>query len=307
MPKPPPLAVLAFLTIVLVNACGGSGGGQVSTPLPKSAVRVTKPSTTPTPDPNATVTAKAIWADARAQDQINGTCFNSVNKDPNSQRFCTEQLMQSLGASPEAIAFFDIAGYWVTSLLDSPTQIKAGFIVKPGDTTPIPRLAFFNGQPRLQTENDLRNAALPAPAQDGAAPFKNDPAYPALLEAAKRKFSNADDPLDLRHFDNAELESANILSRGVQEFVIQVGVHNFCEACGVGVAARYAFDFDVASNFSGARLLGLCQGRQVTENVEGFGKVTVHDFSGIAAGKAGVSEPYLLTVPSLPQCRPHSG
>jgi len=30
------------------------------------------------------------------------------------------------------------------------------------------------------------------------------------------------------HYDTTELESARILASGVQEFVVQVGVHNFC-------------------------------------------------------------------------------
>ena len=301
-------ALLFAVAALALVACGGSGGtDQGATPAPKATTRVTRPSASPTPDPNAAVSAKVAWNDAKAQAQIGDTCFNSVNKDPNSQRFCVEQLMQSMGASQDAISFYDTAGYWVTSLVESQSQVKAGFIIKPGDSKGIPRLAFFNSQPRFQTELDLRNTALPDASQDGAAPFRADPSYPALLDAAKRKFANGDDPLKLMHFDNAMVESANIISRGVQEFVIQVGIHNFCDSCGVGVAARYAFDFDVANNFAGAKLLGLCQGRTATQTIEGFGKVPLHDFSGVAAGKAGVSEPYLLTVSSLSQCPAHVG
>jgi hypothetical protein len=45
----------------------------------------------------------------------------------------------------------------------------------------------------------------------------------------------------------------------------------------------------------------------VTDNVQGIGSITYHEFSGIKRnpGGAGVSEPYLITVPGLETCPGH--
>jgi hypothetical protein len=44
-------------------------------------------------------------------------------------------------------------------------------------------------------------------------------------------------------------------------------------------------DFDADGKPTSAKLLDLCQARLVTDDIQGIGKVTYHEFSGIQAGK----------------------
>jgi hypothetical protein len=154
-------------------------------------------------------------------------------------------------------------------------------------------------------EADIFAARFAGIETDHQLPFRDAPDYPAVLAAAKLKFRTADDPLDLRHYDSAEVESAASGS-GSPQFVVQIGLHNFCKSCGVGIAARYSFDFDQQGKSTGVKLLGLCQGREITQDIAGMGLATFHEFSGLVPQKPrGFSEPYLLLVPGLKECPAH--
>ena len=228
-------------------------------------------------------------------------------RQPEGQRQCVGEFMRSSGAAQEAVDFFTLSGTWLVAFITGPGKIDAGLTQAPGMTTTAPQLVFLNGDPRSQAEQDLFNRAFPQNPKDGTSPFKNDPMFPALFAAAEKKFLNADDPFDLQLFDDNLLESFSALGRGGEEFVVEAGIHNFCHDCGIGVAARFVFDFDANGHLTTIRLQGLCQGRQVTEDVAGIGRITFHDFSGIKVqpGGTGVSEPYRVTVPELAGCPNH--
>jgi len=212
--------------------------------------------------------------------------------------------MQKEGAGPEVIEFYDNTGQWLLGFADSPGKLKAGLVYAPGAESPIPQIGFLRGTPNVQRALDLITESFPS-STGSFRPFQSDPMYPIVLAAAERKFRNADDPLDLKHFDIAEVEASSPPSPSGQQFIVQVGIHNFCLACGVGIAERYALEFDAEGKFVTAKLAGMCQGRQVTQDVQGIGKASFHDFSGVKSGRSGITEPYLLEVPGLMECPPH--
>jgi hypothetical protein len=212
--------------------------------------------------------------------------------------------MQKEGAGAEVIEFYDNTGQWLLGFTDGPGKLKAGLVIAPGAESPIPQIGFLRGTPNVQQALDLITDSFPS-GTGSFRPFQTDPMYPMVLAAAERKFRTADDPLDLKHFDIAEVEASAPSPSGGQQFVVQVGIHNFCLACGVGIAARYTLEFDAEGKFVAAKLAGMCQGRQVTQDVQGIGRATFHDFSGVKPGRSGVTEPYLLEVPGLPTCPEH--
>ena len=71
-------------------------------------------------------------------------------------------------------------------------------------------------------------------------------------------------------------------------------------------AARIAIDTDASGAISSTKLLGLCQAALLTQDVLGNGtKATFHDFTGLSVNSQAVTEPYLVTLPSLQTCPPH--
>jgi hypothetical protein len=290
------MAVTASFALALL-ACGGSDDGpqaQPSEPDARPAAR----------SPDSPYTAGAVWNDAAAQSQITDTC--SENRSRDSERFCVEQLMQGIGAPPEAIDFFLETGHWLSGFAGSPGAIKAGRVIPASEQDAPPQLAFLAGNPNLQPLSSAFQQAFPRRSDSEPWPFEQDPMYPRLFDAAKLKFQNADDPLLLRHFNIAELESHASVQSGRLEFIVQIGIHNFCEACGVGVAARYSFIFEPDGELLEPSFLSVCQARMVTRDVEGIGRVSFHEFSGIKRARTGgVEEPYLLTVAGLTTCPAH--
>ncbi len=247
-------------------------------------------------------TATGVWSDATARAKVTAACFGEGHP---GTRACVRTQMQSLGAPQDVRDFFDASGEWLLGVMEGPGKLKPALVVDPAAKSPIPQVAFLGDKGSVQEALALLQDAFPTKSDESFRPFDKDPMYPALLAAAQRKFAGADDPIDLKHFDIEQLESSATTPAGGQSFVVEVGIHNYCADCGVGVAASYAFDFDSNGKSTGVRLLGLCQGRQVTQDIQGFGKATFHEFSSVAAGKAGVTEEDLLTVPGLSTCPEH--
>ena len=154
-------------------------------------------------------------------------------------------------------------------------------------------------------EADLRAGKYPNMETDHQSPFRDAPEFAAVQATAQVKFRNADDPLDLREFNDAMIESVSpqVATPG---FVVQVGISNFCKNCGIGVAARYSLQFDENGKLSSMQLMGLCQGRLVTRDVTGGRPATFHEFAGLRANANGsYAEPYFLPVPGLKECPQH--
>jgi hypothetical protein len=290
--------VVPGLFAVALLACGGSGGDG-PTPTPAR-----QPDSATTKHPDSPYTSDAIWDDVSGQTQAIDRC--SVNRNADSYRFCVEQEMQSQGASQDAIDFYLASGRWLVGFYGL-EKVKAGLVLSASEKQAVPRLAFLRGDPALQLAEDLYLQAFPRRTDGDPWAFERDPMYARFFDLAKQKFQNADDPLLLRHFSIIELEGASNSPEGTQHFIAQIGIHNFCEACGVGVAARYAFDFDSQGKSAGVRFLGLCQGQLVTREVERLGKVSFHEFSGVKQNPrgGGISEPYLIVVPGLQTCPSH--
>lgn len=299
------VVVFCVLGTTLLSCTGSGGDGERE--VRRADADRTRPVSAPGPE--RTFSALALWTDPAAHVQIIDTCYKGINASSEGRRrFCTEQLMQQQGASPEAIHFFLETEHWLTGLAYSPGKIKAGRVLNPNNPLALPQLVFLQGDPALQQLSDLFDNAFPRQDDRGPWPFERDPLYPRLLAAAEQKFRNADEPLLLRHFNLAELESHTEAAAGRQVFVVQIGIHNFCEACGVGVAARYSLAFDGNGHLAEAQFLSLCQGREVTRNIEGIGSATFREFSGLKKAPeriGGIQEPYLLVVPGLVTCPAH--
>jgi hypothetical protein len=169
----------------------------------------------------------------------------------------------------------------------------------------VPQIAFLGPARQMQLESVLRAAHYPNMETDHQSPFRDAPDFPAVLAAAQVKFRNADDPLDLREFNDAMVESVSpqVATPG---FVVEVGISNFCKNCGIGVAARYSLQFDQKGQLTSMQLMGLCQGRLVSRDVGSGRAATYHEFSGLRANANGTySEPYFLPVAGLKECPQH--
>ncbi len=294
----PRLLTFAIVLVLaaLVVACGSSTAKTDPTPA------VARQAPRSSSDPDSPFVPSAVWKDPDAIAKADAACRNSPRT---GIRSCVRDQMKVLDAPQGARDFYDATGRWLVAFWDVPGKLKAGVILLPGAKSPIPQIAFLRGTPVVQEAIQFLADAFDEAPGGSLRPFEADTQYPVLLEAARIKFRNSDDPLDLKHFDIAELESVSALPSTEQQFIVQVGIHNFCYACGIGVAARYTFDFDAQGKFMGVKLLSLCQGRPVSTDVQGLGVFSIHDFSGVNPGRTGVSEPYLLVVPSLAICPEH--
>jgi hypothetical protein len=173
------------------------------------------------------------------------------------------------------------------------------------DLSAVPQIAFLGPARQMQLEANLRAGKYPNIETDHQSPFRDAPEFAAVSAAAQVKFRNADDPLDLREYNDAMIESVSpqVTMPG---FNVQVGISNFCKNCGIGVAARYSLKFDEKGKLTSMDLLGLCQGRQVTRDVSGGRPATYHEFSGLRANANGTyAEPYFLPVSGLKECPQH--
>jgi hypothetical protein len=293
--------VVAFLAITLIACSSDSPADEQQDRIPYSLPGADGPRS-----PGAPLGESAVWTDLKAQEHITATCFARGPGDRNSQRFCVEQLMLGFDAPSKAIDFYLESDRWLVGLSDG-EPLKVGMLKSPSEPHAVPQPAFLGGQPAIQLPASMFSEAFPPASRGASWPFEEDRMYPQLLSLARQKFIGADDPLELRHFEILMVEhpAGGALGTGAKDatrFVVQIGIHNFCEACGVGVAARYSFQFDNEGRHVGVELLDLCQGPLVTERVEGHGELTFHRFSGLQVGRTGANEPYLLRVPGLETC-----
>ncbi len=201
---------------------------------------------------------------------------------------CIHAVMQKQGGSDAAYAFYQHNGAFLTSATGN-GNVRLGRTFIPWAANSNFRYVLL-GTAQLQEVSDAIKTLLP--------PFDSDPTYQALLSAGKKSRYTL--------WPGDELfEAHSAQQSGGQEFVFQSGLHDQCHACGIGVAARIAIDTDAAGSADSAKLLGFCQGALLTQDVLKNGQMaTFHDFAGLNVSPA-VTEPYLVTLPSLGTCPPH--
>ena len=208
---------------------------------------------------------------------------------------CLVESMSLAGASAEAIAFYKERGFVLTGfkalgrndvgrVLDPFTNVGAMWVVLNG---PSGVLVVDSLLARLELNSEA------------------DETYNSLLlarmKARPASVAPTSQALTIWHGDNL-FESYEGGRGNGSRFVFQAGLHDLCHACGIGVAARVAVQFDARGLFQDASLLGFCQGPLVTREIQGR-VISFHQFAGLSLG-AEVSEPYLVQLPGLEICPP---
>jgi hypothetical protein len=151
--------------------------------------------------------------------------------------------MQDSGASPQAIDFFKLTG-WFLSDFQEMGRVDLGRVVNPWRANDNVQYAFLSGTPlAVYPEEEVQPVAI-----------RLDPNYDALVPSFP--------DLSLWPGDNV-FEALTTSDHGGQRFVLQFSLVDGCHACGTGYFVRVAFDFDTDGTYRGvsSRPLGLCEGR----------------------------------------------
>lgn len=184
------------------------------------------------------VGAEGIWDPLEQEDillQIQGCHLPRPTQ-------CTFAAMEKAGASPEAMNFFRLTGWFLADFQEM-GQVDLGSILDPWRANSNGDFSILNGTPAvviLEEEGGRIEAAI-----------QNDPNYDALIASFPS--------LRLWSTDNV-FESLDASPQGGQRFIFQFYLVNGCHACVTGYMARVALDFaSDGTYYSFPRLLGLCR------------------------------------------------
>jgi hypothetical protein len=150
---------------------------------------------------------------------------------------CVQPIMQQAGAGPDAIAFFQLTGWFLSDITGS-GPVQLGTIFDPWLANENSQPALLGGTPAVVLPNDH--------VSDD--PVKRDPAYTDLLAAHPNLTFWGFGPRTGTTGQSAD---------GGQEFVFDYRLLDGCHACAVLGYARFAFDFAPDGTFESARFLSL--------------------------------------------------
>ena len=177
-----------------------------------------------------------IWSpDGDAIRQLN-MCIPRFG-DRSAQFACVRLVMQANGATPDAIAFFHLTGWFLKDLQDTGT-IELGTILNPWRANENVQSALLGGNPPV---------VLPE-QEGGRLPVTADPAYLALQATYPNLMFWAPDPT---------LEQMVTSPSGGQRFIFDYRLLDGCHACTVVGQARIALDFSPDGTYDGPTLLGV--------------------------------------------------
>lgn len=275
-------AVLAAIVVVVVIFAGGVGGGGTA-PTPTSAptatpTRTFTPTATRTPTATATsiatpvpppptagvlqrVGTDAVW---NVMLDINLTAVHKCPTAGGSRDACVEQIMQSAGASEEAIAFFNSTELFLVDFRPM-GKVDLGLTVDPWMANSNQQYVLLNGIPSpIYPGDELEKHAL-------SMKLDLDPAYPALAAAfpPPPNYPGSEPNLSA---DSARgvFAWASTSPQGGQRFVFSFLVDNGCRACLTRYSLLVAFDFDSSGGYVGPTFLGLCRGQDAQTEVQGI-------------------------------------
>jgi hypothetical protein len=239
------LGSLMALAASLAAACGGDEeeaqpAGQTPTQGAGSPALLATSTPAPTPTAGAPsgsmdIGAESVWDPL--QDEAN---LGRLHACTAPMTDCVTAIMQDSNASPQAIDFFKLTG-WFLSDIQEMGRVDLGTIVDPWRANDNVQSALLNGTPKVvYPESEAQSAAI-----------ELDPNYDALAATFPA--------LGLWPGDNV-FEALTTVDSGGQRFVLQFRLVDGCHACGTGYSARVAFDFDTDGTYLGvgARPLAVC-------------------------------------------------
>jgi len=239
------LGFVMVLTASLAAACGGdeepvqqaaqtpTQGAGSPAPLATSF-----PAATPTaelPSGSMDIGAESVWDPL--QDEAS---LGRLHACTPPMTDCVTAIMQDSSASPQAIDFFRLTG-WFLSDIQEMGRVDLGRIVDPWRANDNVQYALLNGTPLVvYPDTEAQSVAI-----------QLDPNRDALAASFPDLF--------LWPGDNV-FEALTTSDSGGQRFVLQFSLVDGCHACGTGYSARVAFDFDTDGTYlgAGARPLALC-------------------------------------------------
>ncbi len=247
------------------------------------------------PSGDKTYNQSSVWQASSAERvQAQRACF-SIAVTPE----CFAEQMEKMGAPAEALDFYRSNKAVLVGFKSTGGRVDVGWAEIPFRDV-AGELLLLNCDPPFQVMNELL----------GANPERliaSDATY-AELVAAKTTPSNTVTTSLTFWLGDERLEAASKRGADGQRLVFQLGLHDICRACGVGVAAPLAFPPDAGGRLKTTTLLDFCQGRLRTEQILGK-QTTFHDFAGLRPGESegsSVTEPYLITIPKLQTCPPET-
>ncbi len=164
--------------------------------------------------------------------------FQRCHLQSSSPMDCVVSVMQSSGASPQAIEFTRLLnGEAFMESFEEFGAVDLAMIVYPIRANDNFQYVLINGTPRIVHAEDVWEMDI-----------SRDANYPALV----RKYPN----LLLWGGDN-RFERTEQLLNGGQRFVFRYSLVNGCHACETDSYALVAFDFDSTGRFLGMKLLSL--------------------------------------------------
>ncbi|HZT06721.1 MAG TPA: hypothetical protein VFC51_06795 [Chloroflexota bacterium] len=150
---------------------------------------------------------------------------------------CVAGVMMADGASPDAIAFFHLTGWFLTDIQDfDPVQL--GTIFVPWRANENTQMAFLGGMPAVIYPEQAGSALRP----------ERDADYQAIL---------AEHPDVLFWAPGPSFEGVEPTDDGGQRFLLKYRLLDGCHACAILGWAHAAFKFGPDGTYEGVRLLSV--------------------------------------------------
>lgn len=156
---------------------------------------------------------------------------------------CVQQVMQQDGASPDAVAFYQLTAWFLSDIQNTGT-VQLATVFNPWRANENDQPALLGGVPQVifpEQQAQLSNFEGTVERADGYADLKA--AYPNVMFWAP----------------GPAFEGTETSDDGGQRFIFDYRLLDGCHACAVVGMARFAFDFAPDGTNEGAHFLGLAQ------------------------------------------------
>jgi hypothetical protein len=235
-----PAGVKAQSAATLINVAFGPQ--QVWLPAGSGVQEVNGTSTPCTPSAGSNL---CPISGAGVAENLNQQCpaaAGSPTGSGNGSATCIEQAMQQEGASPDAIAFYALTG---RILLDFEPEgtVNLGTVVHDiwcctADTDDLEPV-LLGGVPAV------------------VYPFEELSSVPLSSYSGYADAASQFPQLSIFGFDAMSFEQVTTSPEGGQRFIFDLSLANGCHACGTGLVARAALDFDPDGSFVQSVPLGI--------------------------------------------------
>lgn len=222
----------------------GPTDSRESTSPPAQTPSVTSPGAVETPSNFKELGPDAVWDPLDDEDwllQVQGCSIPGRTE-------CAIATMEELGASPEAIGFFRLTG-WFLSDFQEMGRVDLGSIFDPWRANSNGDFALLNGTPAVVVLEDEGRKVESA--------IENDPAYGTLVASFPDLRLWPTDNL-LETLDES-FEALYGFPQDGQRFLFQFYLVDGCHACLTDYMARVALDFYSDGTYSFPHLMNLCR------------------------------------------------